>query len=275
MTATLNPVTIQAVGLTSRTSVAGRTSLTRQMAVEARKLVDTRSGFWLVLAGCLVTAAASALTAFLVLGPLGADPSQYTLMMATSSVGTVVGMFLALLGILTITTEWTQRTALVTFALEPRRGRVLLAKVGMLIGAWLLVVALSVAIGAVIIALTQAMGLATSWDLPIAQMAGFAANALFDVALGIALGLMLQHGAAAVVSFFALPMAATMVTSAGQLWEPLGNLAWWVAPNNVLGALAMGEMVGVQWLQLSTVLLIWVMIPAAIGTWRWMRRQVS
>lgn len=259
----------------ARAVVAPRTTLTRQLAVEARKLVDTRSGLWLIVTGCFVTVIAATVTAFLYLGALEADPGGYSWLTATSSVGQVVGLFLALLGILSITTEWTQRTALVTFALEPRRGRVLIAKVLVLLGAWLLLLALSVAVGAAIIALTQAMGLATTWDLPPALLAGFAANVLFDVLFGISLGLLAQHGAAAVVGFFALPMVATMATSAGQLWEALGRVTWWVAPNNVLGALATGEIAGIQWVQLATVAVIWIVIPSGIGVWRWQRSQVS
>ena len=37
-------------------------------------------------------------------------------------------MLLPILGIMAATAEWTQRTGLVTFTLEPRRGRVVLAK---------------------------------------------------------------------------------------------------------------------------------------------------
>lgn len=275
MTATANPMTIQAVGASTRTPVAARTTLSRQIAVEARKLVDTRAGCWLLIAGFAVTVAVAALTASLVLGAMAAEPASYTLMTATASVGNVVGYFLALLGILTITSEWTQRTALVTFALEPRRGRVLLAKVAMLLGATGLAVVLSVAVGAGLVALTQAMGFATGWNLPVAQLAGFAAQALFNVLLGVALGLLLQHGAAAIVAFFVLPMIATMVNSAGGLWEPLGRIAVWVTPDSTLEALGAGAVHGIQWLQLGTVLLIWVVVPSAIGTWRWLRRQVN
>lgn len=275
MTTATNTSTSQAIGASTRTPFAPRTTLSRQITVEARKLVDTRSGFWLIIGGLALTVAVAVLTATLILAALGVDSSQYTLLTATASVGNVVGMLLALLGILTITSEWTQRTALVTFALEPRRGRVLQAKVATLLGATALAVALSVVVGAGIVALTRAMGFATGWDLPAAQFLGFVGQVLFNVLLGVAIGLLLQHGAAAIVAFFVVPMMATMVNSAGGLWEPLGRIAVWVTPDSTLEALGAGTVHGVQWLQLCSVLLLWIVIPSAIGTWRWLRRQIS
>ena len=38
------------------------------------------------------------------------------------------GILLPVLGVMSVTSEWSQRTAMVTFALEPSRGRVIAAK---------------------------------------------------------------------------------------------------------------------------------------------------
>ena len=56
------------------------------------------------------------------------------------------GLLLPVLGILLVTSEWSQRTALVSFTLMPVRGRVLLAKVLASLLAGLAAIALTVVV---------------------------------------------------------------------------------------------------------------------------------
>ena len=97
-------------------------SLPRLVAIELRKTVDTRAGFWLL--------AASALLAIVVVGLTLAFGHATDLMFGVFFARTVgtVGVLLPVVGILAITSEWSQRTAVTTFALVPRRERVIAAK---------------------------------------------------------------------------------------------------------------------------------------------------
>jgi ABC-2 type transport system permease protein len=103
-------------------SFAPAPSLARLVAIELRKTVDTRAGFWLF--------AASALLAIVVVGLTLAFGHATDLMFGVFFARTVgtVGVLLPVVGILAITSEWSQRTAVTTFALVPRRERVIAAK---------------------------------------------------------------------------------------------------------------------------------------------------
>ena len=75
-----------------------------------------------------------------------------------------MGLLLPVLGILAMTSEWSQRTALTTFALVPNRNRVLTAKLLGLTALALSLVAASV-VAAAIAAVIASAGGAHGWDL--------------------------------------------------------------------------------------------------------------
>ncbi len=260
----------------SRHVAAVSSSFVRLVGVEARKLVDTRAGFWLMVTAVLLTALVSvgSTAAMLLWAPEGSGP-VVTWFFATSAAGFVLGLLLSILGVLTVTNEWTQRTALVTFALEPRRGRVLLAKAVVLALATVLILLFSLAVGAAIVGVVQALGFQASWAMPLTSLAGFAAVAVLDTALGVAFGLLLLHGVGGIVAIFVVPMVWQVVVGLGQAWQPLADAAPWLVPSPSVMALQMGTITGVQWGHLATSLALWLLLPAAIGTWRWLRRQVA
>ena len=113
----------------------------RLLRVELRKLVDTRAGFWLLAAIGIITVAVVVVFLFV------ADPAQLTFMNFVGATATPQSLLLPVLGILAVTAEWTQRTGLVTFTLEPSRTRVAVAKLVavVLVGLLAVVVALGVA----------------------------------------------------------------------------------------------------------------------------------
>src|SRR5690606_30642698 len=101
---------------------ATRIPLTRIVAVELRKMFDTRAGFWLmasiVIASVLATAA---LIAF-------APDESLTFENFSTAIGAPMTVILPMIGILAVTSEWSQRSGLTTFTLIPNRSRVLGAK---------------------------------------------------------------------------------------------------------------------------------------------------
>ncbi|MGH3175825.1 MAG: ABC transporter permease, partial [Streptosporangiaceae bacterium] len=96
----------------------------RLFTAELRKLADTRSGRWLLIAVLATTPLVVAVMLIV------AEPRNLTYEKFVDFTQTPQKVLLPVLGILTITSEWSQRTGLVTFTLEPDRGRVLLAKAG-------------------------------------------------------------------------------------------------------------------------------------------------
>ena len=96
---------------------AGRSGipLSRLIRVEMRKLVDTRAGFWLIASIGLITLA-------VMIGLLAGNRNKPE----NLSFGEIFGLMniptaiiLPVMAILLVTGEWSQRTALTTFAMEP------------------------------------------------------------------------------------------------------------------------------------------------------------
>src|SRR4051794_1951038 len=102
----------------SRTSIP----MPRLTLVELRKLADTRSGLWLLI----VIGLAAAGTAVIMLAAAPDDQQTFQALFTFGAVPAAV--LLPVLGILSMTSEWSQRTALTTFTLTPARGRVVVAK---------------------------------------------------------------------------------------------------------------------------------------------------
>jgi hypothetical protein len=95
----------------------------RLARIELRKAVDTRAGRWLLLFIGLVAVTGAAITAV-------TDPvSNHNLSHVLSDTSQLVAILLPVLGILLVTSEWSQHTALTTFTLVPRRSRIIGAKV--------------------------------------------------------------------------------------------------------------------------------------------------
>src|SRR5689334_20316642 len=94
-----------------------RTSFHRLVLVELRKTYDTRASFWLLATIGLLVLAAEIIV-------LAVVTTQNEAISFGDFIGTaafITSVFLPVLGIMLLTTEWSQRTAMVTFALEPRR----------------------------------------------------------------------------------------------------------------------------------------------------------
>jgi predicted nucleic acid-binding protein len=103
-------------------SVHARAGLGRLVAVELRKMVNTRAGFWLQIAMVAITVVVVAVRS--VVG----DAADHTFA-AVLDVGLQpAAVLLPVVGILLVTSKWSQRTRMITFALVPVRSRVLGAK---------------------------------------------------------------------------------------------------------------------------------------------------
>jgi ABC-type transport system involved in multi-copper enzyme maturation permease subunit len=239
--------------------------LSRLIRVELRKLVDTRASRWLLIAIGVVTAL------IIVIFFLTAPQSDRTFLNFVGATATPQGFLLPVLGILLVTSEWSQRTALVTFTLMPVRGRVLVAKVVAALLAGLAAILLAVGVAALA---TLVGGADDAWrSIGIDDLAKFGLLQVTGVLQGLAFGLLFLNSAAAIVTFFVLPTAFTIVAS---LWGALRDAAPWIDLGTSQQPLFQGlHLTGEQWWQLTTSTLIWVVLPFVVGLVRVLRAEVK
>ncbi|MBB2987558.1 ABC transporter permease subunit [Terracoccus luteus] len=238
----------------------------RLVRVELRKQLDTRAGQWLVGAIGLVVVAALVIM-FLTDGgdhPFG-DYLQATAM--------PTAIILPVVGILAVTSEWSQRTGLVTFALEPRRARVAWAKLvsSLLIGVAAVVLSLALAALAHQAAITL-RGADGSWSIEGLAVVGAALYVLLGLVQGVAFGMLFRNTPAAIVTYFVLP---TVWTILGALISWLEKPAQWLDLSRTMQPLFGGSLTGEQWAQLGTSAAVWVALPLAVGIWRLTRAEVK
>lgn len=233
----------------------------RLVGVEVRKMVDTRAGMWM-----LITMAA---ISFVVCGVLIAVGEGDDISMATflGFITMPMLVLLPIMGIMSATQEWSQRTGLATFTLVPRRGRVLSAKVvaSLVLALGLLVVA---ALAAALSTLVSGGGFA----LEGLSVPGLVLTALIFTLQGVAFGAALLNTPLAIVTSLALPTVWTMLTS---MSERMSDIAQWLDLNIVTGPLVEGTMTGSDWGHLATGGLVWVGVPLAIGTYRVLTREIK
>lgn len=245
---------------------------TRQVGVELRKMVDTRAGFWLLAVIGLATAAIVAVM-FLVL-----DADDRTFLNFLGGTVTPQGFLLPVMGILLVTTEWTQRTSLTTFTLSPRRLRVVAAKTV----AALLVGLVAVVVAAGVAALAAVLGGAADpfTGVGAADLGRFALLQGIGVFQGIAFGLLFLNSAVAIVVFFVVPIVVNILVS---LVSWLADAAPWIdlgtAQTPLFGVGPDGQataaMSGEAWAQLASASAIWLLLPFAIGCWRVLRSEAK
>ncbi|GAA4723809.1 ABC transporter permease [Phytohabitans rumicis] len=241
--------------------------MTTLTMVELRKMADTRAGFWLLAVVALAYAALVTVIIFVADAP---DLTFQSLFQATLLPS---GILLPVLGILSVTSEWTQRGALTTFTLVPERWRVAAAK---LLAAAVLA-ALSVAAGLVFAAVGNLVGMAVadgdgSWHLGASALGGAVLFQVINVVMGVAFGMLLMNSALAIVMFFVLPSIWGVLTGMiGALRTP----AEWLELSVTMQPLAEDTMTGSGWAKLGTSVGVWVLLPLAAGLIRLMRREVS
>src|SRR6266545_7142709 len=83
----------------------------RLAAVELRKMYDTRAGLWLLISTGLLTAAVMVIQ-LLVIVTQDLTVGYHGFLIAMN---TPMGIMLPVLGVMSVTSEWGQRTAMVTF----------------------------------------------------------------------------------------------------------------------------------------------------------------
>jgi len=245
---------------------------TRLFRVELRKAFDTRAGRWLV--GVTVGLALVAETIFLWVVVAQDEDASYGDFVAASAF--VCSILLPVLGIMLVTSEWSQRTAMTTFSLEPRRMRIVMAKMlaGMALTGFVIVFAL--AVGLVCNLLYGALQGPIDWTFGWTGFFGFLITQTFAMLGGFALACLLLNTPAAIVVFFVYKWVLPGLFALGaavMAW--FDHLVDWIDFQTAQSELYDMPLTGAQWGHLVVSGIIWLVVPLAIGLWRIQRAEVK
>ena len=234
--------------------------LSRLIRVEWSKATDTRSARWLIgLAGIVSVAA--------LLLPMLRTSIDQTYRQYLQFAGLGTSLLLPIVPIMTMTGEWSQRSVM-TFLQEPRRARVVQAKIIVSLIMSAIAVVLAAAFCALGIAIVAATGRGVVDDLGAAAVIGFVLFVLLNMLMGVAFAASLHNTAAAIVQFILLPTVAGIVG---------GFVPWvndWLDPNTTFIWVQQGQWSG-HVAQIAVSIILWVAAPLVLGIVRTTRREIK
>lgn len=266
--------------------VAGtpRTPFGRLVKVELRKMIDTRGGFWLLaITALLIVLLMAGILAVAAFTDSDLDLTASTL----SQIFTLpVSLLVPVFGVLIVTSEWSQRTAMVTFALEPHRIRVILAKLAAVTALALATIVLAVAIGALTNVLLAAVdGTPTVWDLKVTTLFWVALVQVAYFGMGFALGALLRSTAGAVAVYYviALLLPAMVWPALYFIFGWAQDILPWVDINMaatpiIAGTDFAGQKVtvgAIDYVRVAFTITLWAITPLVLGIWRLLRAEVK
>ena len=246
-------------GTAIMTDRSSRPSLLRLAAVEGRKMVDTRAGFWLLLLTALA-AIGGMIGERLSVGEDVAFGRMYLTAIATAS------LLPPVIAVLLVTSEWSQRTGLITFTLVPARGRVVAAK---LIAALALAVAISL-----FCLLVAAIGAATASGAGIeaAELGRGLLYQAISVAIGVGIGLVVMNSPAAIVFYFLGPL---LMATVGAISESLNDVTSWLDQSVMESLVDLPDLSGEDWQKVAVTVGFWALLPLAAGMLRLLRGDID
>jgi ABC-2 type transport system permease protein len=241
-----------------------RPGLGRLIAVELRKLVDTRAGFWLQVGTVALTLLA------VIARAVAGDAADHTFAAVLDVAVKPAAVLLPVAGILLVTSEWSQRTGMITFALVPVRSRVLGAKLvaSVVLALGMLVVSVALAAAAVLVA---SPGVGGTWSDVAPLVAQSAVYLVAGMVVGVAFGAIVLASAPAIVALFTIPTGWAALASLPFL----ADAAPWLDTSRALGPLPREVLSATQWAHAGTALALWMVLPLAVGAWRITRREVA
>ncbi|MDQ2679015.1 MAG: ABC transporter permease [Actinomycetota bacterium] len=259
MTTSLSSATL---GIDAARSAPGPIPFSRLVRAEWAKATDTRAARWLL---ALVAVATAVVMLVPVVAPTAVDQTFSSYLRVAAIALTIP---LPVVAILLFTGEWSHRSVMTTFTQEPRRLRVMSAKLAvatMLAGGGAVVGGV---ITATSLGLAAASGRDVAADLTVGAVAGYVLFVLLNVLAGVALGALLQSSAAAIAASFALPATVAVLGTASPLvsdWIDMST-TWNAVLENDWGGLVP---------QIVFSIVFWVAVPLAAGLLRTTRRDVG
>lgn len=237
--------------------------MSRLAKVELRKTLDTRAGRWFTVS--ILGLVLAILTIYALAAP-DADKDYVDFLGAS---GSVLSLFMPILIIMLVTSEASQRNGLVTFTLEPRRSRVVVAKflagAGLAVAVMLLATLLAV-VGTLI---GIASGASPDWGLDARLVFnGFVLLNVFGICIGFAIATLLMNTPAAIVAYLTctliLPVAVDIL---GSFSQGFADVAPWIEFNTAQMPLFSGDYspTGEEWAQIATSGTVWMVLPLVLG----------
>lgn len=242
---------------------ARRVPQARIIAVELRKMFDTRSGFWLIASLGITTVLATAgVIAF------GGDGDRTYSSFATA-IRFPVAVLLPIIAILAVTSEWSQRSGLTTFTQVPQRGRVILAKFVAAVAVGIASMALTFAAGALgNIVSGTITGNTLVWNVTLAQALYFVLGNISSLLIGFMLGVLIRSSTGAVVAYFIytflVPVLFGLLADAASWFR---DLQPWVDIQFAQTGLFLfgGTLTSQQWTYIGVTGLVWLVAPLLVG----------
>lgn len=246
----------------------------RLVKVEWRKMFDTRGGFWLLL----VTGILLALVVGLVLLVLGLEDESISANDWSQVLTIPLSLLLPVFPILTVTTEWTQRSGLVTFSLEPNRARVLLAKFAAVVLFALATIAVAIVVGAVANLVGAGItGTDVRWELEGSTLLLLVLSQLlyFTMAFGLAMVFLNTPGAIAVFYVVALMLPLMVYSFLYAVFDWAQSLIPWIDLQYAFAPFLDPDesVAGLDVARLLVAIAIWIVTPLAVGLNRVLRSE--
>jgi ABC-2 type transport system permease protein len=235
--------------------------LTRLIAVELRKMFDTRSGFWLMASIVITSVLATA--ALIVFAP----DDELTFDNFAAAIGAPMTVILPIIGILAVTSEWSQRSGLTTFTLVPHRGRVMGAKFIAAVAVGIVAMFIALVVGTLGTLVGSAItGLDPVWNSSVADFLYIVLGSVLGMMFGFMLGVVIRNSAGAIVAYFVYTLVLPPLLgllAMNQQW--FADLQPWVDYSFAQMPLFEGGLSGEQWQQLAVSGTLWFLIPLAVG----------
>jgi hypothetical protein len=236
-----------------------RPGLGRLTLVELRKMTDTRAGFWLQLAVVGLTL----VIAGIIVG-FGTDEDMAFKKMLQATIQPSANL-LPVIGILLVSSEWSQRTAQISFTLVPRRSRVIVAKV-----LASLVVAVAAFVVSILVALVATGIGGGEYSISAGLLGQIGLMLAISMLGGVAFGALLLASAPAIVTYFLAPIAwAALLTI-----PAFDGVAPWLDGSRSYAPMTERVMSATEWAHVGTTTLLWLALPLALGVLRIIRSEV-
>jgi ABC-2 type transport system permease protein len=237
-------------------------SFSTLMSVETRKMTDTRSGRGVL--GAIVGLAAVVVVWKLSHGSIEVSFDNYG-----GAVASIVAFLAPVVGLLAMTSEWTQRSALTTFTLAPRRLPVIAAKYvsAVVLSLGVLAAGVLLAIGA-----TAVGGLVhghAAYGGMLTDIRSYVIVVVLQVTMAAAFGALAAQTPVALVAYLVAPTAWAVVSA-----ELLKGVSPWFDIFSAYDQLSSGQPFQ-HIAQSLTAITVWVVVPSAIGIARSLRKEVK
>lgn len=252
----------------------------RLVSVELRKMWDTRAGFWLLaLTGGLI-ALALGITLLVVALNDGARPSATEF----SQIMTIpVSLLVPVLAITSITSEWSQRTGLVSFTLEPHRMRLVWAKFVTVLILAVATIVLAIVFGAIGTLLSAAItGNDPVWNIEAGTFAWTIINQLAYFTMAFAFGLVFLSTPASIAIYYIVAMLLPFMVygTLYAIFDWAKDVIPWIDLGFAMGPY-MGQSQGgtetssTTLMQVIVTFATWVVLPFVLGLRRVTRAELK